>query len=182
MRPLYGVRCGIRGSHTTLTWLHFLCALDLKECEDSSKRKVTWSVDPAQTIAVAVGEVGISSSKPITVGQMFRHTKQQFPNNSALSFKEGDMWKKLSYMDYYGLCIRAAKSFLKVNMLDCWFVRLHVHVHCAYTPKPQLVHICGSFTTIAGLDQSSCALTWTQHLFNAECTCLLFNPAVGFGT
>ena len=96
-------------------FLFFL--LHSEQCEESSKRKVTWSTDPAQTVPITIGEAGISSAEPITVGQMFRQAKEQFPNHPALCFKEEDTWNKLSYMDYYNLCIRAAKSFLKVIIM-----------------------------------------------------------------
>ena len=111
-------RLGVGGSCTLLTGLSLLLFLIIhsEECKESSKRKVTWSTDPAQTVAITIGEDGVSSAEPITVGQMFHQAKEQFPNHPALCFKEGDTWEKLSYMDYYNLCIRAAKSFLKVVM------------------------------------------------------------------
>ena len=81
----------------------------------TGKSKV-WSVDPAKPVDVAVGEVGLAAAEPITIGRMFQETVKTFPGNPALAFKDQDTWTTIIYTDYYDLCIRAAKSFLKLGL------------------------------------------------------------------
>ena len=65
---------------------------------------------------MAIGESGIEAEEPITVGQLFRSTKERFPAHPALKYKEDGEWKAYTYTEYYDHCIKAAKSFLKVRM------------------------------------------------------------------
>ena len=51
-----------------------------------------------------------------TVGQLFKQTVEKFPMHPALKYKEGGIWKTITYTGYYDLCIKAAKSFLKVRV------------------------------------------------------------------
>ena len=65
---------------------------------------------------LAIGGSGIEAEEPITVGQLFKDAVERFPNHYALKYKEGDRWKPITYTEYYNLCIRVAKSFLKVRV------------------------------------------------------------------
>ena len=58
----------------------------------------------------------MGSAEPFTLGAMFKKTKDQFPNQPALAYEVADTegWTKVTYTKYYDLCIKAAKSFLKV--------------------------------------------------------------------
>ena len=51
-----------------------------------------------------------------TVGQIFKETVEKFPMHPALKHKEDETWKTITYTGYYNLCIKAAKSFLKVRV------------------------------------------------------------------
>ena len=51
-----------------------------------------------------------------TVGQIFKETVEKFPMHPALKHKEDETWKTITYTEYYNLCIKAAKSFLKVRV------------------------------------------------------------------
>ena len=51
-----------------------------------------------------------------TVGQLFKKTVKKFPMHPALKYKEDGTWKTITYTGYYDLCIKAAKSFLKVRV------------------------------------------------------------------
>ena len=51
-----------------------------------------------------------------TVGQLFKQTVEKFPMHPALKYKEGGIWKTITYTGYYDHCIKAAKSFLKVRV------------------------------------------------------------------
>ena len=69
-----------------------------------------------KVIDLAIGESGIEAETPITVGQLLQNTVTRFPVHPALKYKEEGIWKTITYTVYYNLCIRAAKSFLKVRV------------------------------------------------------------------
>lgn len=73
------------------------------------------TTDPAGGVELLIGESGLEAEEPITVGQMFQATKDKLPDGPALKYAEDGVWKVITYAEYYNLCIRAAKSFLKVN-------------------------------------------------------------------
>ena len=74
----------------------------------------TWK--PDEEVDLAMGKSGIEAEEPITVGQLFKSTKERFPDHPALKYKEEREWKSITYTEYYDECIRAAKSFLKVRV------------------------------------------------------------------
>ena len=74
----------------------------------------TWM--PDMGVEVAIGESGINAVEPITVGQLFKKSVKRFSMHPALKYKEDGTWKSITYTGYYNLCIKAAKSFLKVRM------------------------------------------------------------------
>ena len=71
---------------------------------------------PEIGVDLAIGESGIEAEEPITVGQLFKNTLEKFPTHPALNYKEDGAWKTITYTGYYELCIKAAKSFLKVRV------------------------------------------------------------------
>ena len=76
-----------------------------------------WSCDIHTTLPLRIGKEGYAAASPITVGELFRKIRDSYPDNVALSWKDGDEWKKMTYFEYYNECVRAAKSFLKVSDL-----------------------------------------------------------------
>ena len=74
----------------------------------------TWN--PDEVVDLAIGESGIEAEKPVTVGQLFKDVVARFPMHPALKYKEDGIWKTITYTEYYDLCIKAAKSFLKVRV------------------------------------------------------------------
>ena len=52
----------------------------------------------------------------MTVGQLFKDAVARFPMHPALKYKENGIWRTITYTEYYDLCIKAAKSFLKVRV------------------------------------------------------------------
>lgn len=62
-----------------------------------------------------MGDSGLAAETPLTVNQMFTSAVERFGDFTALSWKEGDQQKSLSYRKYYQTCRTAAKSFIKVN-------------------------------------------------------------------
>ena len=93
-----------------------------KEGDDKPKSKPhpartkvrTWN--PDEKVDLAIGESGIEAEEPITVGQLFKDAVARFPKHPALKYKEDGMWKTITYTQYYDLCIKVAKSFLKVRV------------------------------------------------------------------
>ena len=71
---------------------------------------------PEIGVDLAIGESGIEAEEPITVGQLFKDTLEKFPTHPALRYKEDGAWKTITYTGYYDLCVKAAKSFLKVRV------------------------------------------------------------------
>ena len=71
---------------------------------------------PEMGVDLAIGESDTEAMKPITVGQLFQKTVEKLPRHAALKYKEDGTWKTFTYNEYYELCIRAAKSFLKVRV------------------------------------------------------------------
>ena len=70
---------------------------------------------PDVGVDLNIGECSIEAMKPITVGQLFKDAVERFPMHPALKYKEDGIWKTITYNGYYDLCIKAAKSFLKVR-------------------------------------------------------------------
>lgn len=66
-----------------------------------------------------MGESGVAAEAPLTINQMFTSAVERFGDYTALSWKEGEQTKSLSYKDYYKACRTAAKSYLKVILLEC---------------------------------------------------------------
>ena len=65
---------------------------------------------------LAIGESGIESVGPITIGQLFKNTLDRPQKHPALQYKEDGEWKAISYKEYYRHCVNAARSFLKVGV------------------------------------------------------------------
>ena len=81
----------------------------------SARSKVrTWNAD--EVVDLAIGETGIEAEKPVAVGQLFKDAVARFPMHPALKYKDDGTWKTITYTGYYDLCIKAAKSFLKVRV------------------------------------------------------------------
>lgn len=74
------------------------------------------SSDPSVPVDLAYNDTAIGSMEPLTLGALFKRTKERFPDNPALAYEEEgkEGWQKISYSEYYKLAIRAAKSLLKV--------------------------------------------------------------------
>ena len=72
--------------------------------------------DPTLGVDIAVGVSRIDAVEPITVSQLFQATKERSPDHPALRYKEG-VWKSTTFAEYYAVCIKPAKYFLKVFVL-----------------------------------------------------------------
>lgn len=64
-----------------------------------------------------MGESGLAAEPPLTIHQVLASAVERFGDYTALSWKDGEQRKSLSYREYYQACRTAAKSFLKVSAL-----------------------------------------------------------------
>ena len=76
-----------------------------------------FTTDPSQPLEIRLGEgEEFSARPPQTVGSVFRQTVATHGDKQALAYKSnGGDWTRLSYTQYYNLCVRVAKSFRKVQ-------------------------------------------------------------------
>ena len=81
-----------------------------------------YSVVPEVELPIELGACGLAAEEPITIGQMFRQTVSSYPDTPALGHKEGEEWKKINYLEYYKLSVKAAKSFLKVINVYIYYI------------------------------------------------------------
>ena len=118
-----------------------------------------WSCDIHTTLPLQIGKEGYAAAPPITVGELFRKTRDTFPDNVALSWKDGGEWKRMTYVEYYNECVRAAKSFLKVSDLYVYLsARMYV-CHCCMS-------VCiSSFKNSVYVDHAARLIAGHQHYF-----------------
>ncbi|XP_051888967.1 long-chain-fatty-acid--CoA ligase ACSBG2-like [Pristis pectinata] len=75
-----------------------------------------WTTEKSSAVKIRMEESGRGADSPLTVGQMFKLTVRNFGHHDALAFKLEDHWEKITYKQYYSLCRKAAKSFLKLGL------------------------------------------------------------------
>ena len=93
--------------------------LEHDEPKPSSRppRTKVYSVDPSEPVDLLIGDTELTAAEPITLGQMFKSTRDKYPDYPALQYKEeeGGKYRPVTYSQYYDICVRVAKSFLKVS-------------------------------------------------------------------
>ena len=115
----------------------------------SPKRSQIYTIDPAIPIELDIGLEGISATEPLAIGHLLQRTKKKFPEYLAMANKNGESWKIVTYSEYYDLCIRAAKSFLKVNHRAC--------ILCpTFSFSPLSLLLCLSLSVFLSLSVSVC--------------------------
>ncbi|XP_058245610.1 long-chain-fatty-acid--CoA ligase ACSBG2 isoform X2 [Hemibagrus wyckioides] len=75
-----------------------------------------WTCQRDGEVKLRMGESGPAAEPPLTVNQLFTHAVEKYGNQTALGWKEGEHWKKITFGDYYKECRTAAKSFLKLGL------------------------------------------------------------------
>ncbi|XP_024134404.1 long-chain-fatty-acid--CoA ligase ACSBG2 isoform X2 [Oryzias melastigma] len=75
-----------------------------------------WTSQRDAEVKLRMGESGVAAEAPLTINQMFTSAVERFGDYTALSWKEGEQTKSLSYTDYYKACRTAAKSYLKLGL------------------------------------------------------------------
>ena len=99
-------------SITKIIIVHFISSIIAPERPPRTKY---FSLQPDDPVELLIGESGITAEEPISVGAFFKEAVRNYPDTTALGYKgEDGEWVKLTYTQYYDMCVRAAKSFLKV--------------------------------------------------------------------
>ena len=80
-------------------------------------RRKVYSIDPSEPVEILMGDTELTAAEPVTIGQMFKSICERFPDHAALMYKVGEAYEAITYKQYYDLCIRVAKSYIKVSLL-----------------------------------------------------------------
>ena len=67
-----------------------------------------------QAVKLRVKDADYKKYPPISIYSMFENTVKINPNHPALVYKKTDSWVHLTYDGYWKMCVKAAKSFIKV--------------------------------------------------------------------
>ena len=89
--------------------------LELNPPHPLPRRTKIRTTDPRNALEIPMEPEGIASEEPTTVGKVLKETVSKIPDKAALRYKEDDVWKTITYKEYYNLVIKAGKSFLKVK-------------------------------------------------------------------
>ncbi|TDH09584.1 hypothetical protein EPR50_G00088700 [Perca flavescens] len=73
-----------------------------------------WTTDAKGSVILRIEEG--CPEEPVTVHQMFKASVEKYGNMYALASKKNDKWEKITFLEYYQLCRRAAKSFIKLGL------------------------------------------------------------------
>ena len=91
----------------------------VQDGERSPWQRVVRTTDPSVGVDRIIEEPRglLAAEPPLTVGAMFKAVVERVPHRSALCYKDAaGSWKTISFAKYYGLCMAAAKSFVKVRV------------------------------------------------------------------
>ncbi|XP_029953055.1 long-chain-fatty-acid--CoA ligase ACSBG1 isoform X1 [Salarias fasciatus] len=73
-----------------------------------------WTTDAGGSVLLRMDDG--CPEKPVTVHQMFKTAVERYGNMHALASKINDKWEKITFFEYYQLCRKAAKSFIKLGL------------------------------------------------------------------
>ena len=72
-----------------------------------------------QPVKLRLSEVDMEKYPPLSVYTMFKRTVEKMPHHNALAFKATNsqsQWAYFTYEEYWKICNKAAKSFIKVHI------------------------------------------------------------------
>ncbi|XP_003461162.2 long-chain-fatty-acid--CoA ligase ACSBG2-like isoform X2 [Cavia porcellus] len=75
-----------------------------------------WTTRRDGEVRLRRGRVSSDQQAPLTVHDMVMHSATRYGNYIALGTKRRNQWHLLTYIQYYELCRRAAKGFLKLGL------------------------------------------------------------------
>ncbi len=67
-----------------------------------------------EPVKLRIKDTNSTEYKPLSVYTIFEQTVNKRPNHPALCYKQQDKWLKFTYKEYFEICRKAAKSFIKV--------------------------------------------------------------------
>jgi hypothetical protein len=72
-----------------------------------------------QPVKLRLGELDAKKYPPISIYTSFKKTVDMRPDHDALCYKPkpDGPWLQFSYLEYWKMCNKAAKSFIKVNLI-----------------------------------------------------------------
>ncbi|XP_038563073.1 long-chain-fatty-acid--CoA ligase ACSBG1 [Micropterus salmoides] len=73
-----------------------------------------WTTDAKGSVRLRIDEG--CPEEPVTVHQMFKVSVEKYGNMYALASKKNNKWEKITFLEYYQFCRRAAKSFIKLGL------------------------------------------------------------------
>ncbi|KAM9376062.1 long-chain-fatty-acid--CoA ligase ACSBG2 [Pholidichthys leucotaenia] len=73
-----------------------------------------WTTDASSAVRLRIDEG--CPDEPVTVHQMFKTSVEKYGDMPALASKKNNQWEKITFLEYYQLCRRAAKSFIKLGL------------------------------------------------------------------
>uniref|UniRef100_A0A673CQW9 Long-chain-fatty-acid--CoA ligase ACSBG1 n=1 Tax=Sphaeramia orbicularis TaxID=375764 RepID=A0A673CQW9_9TELE len=73
-----------------------------------------WTADAGSSVRLRIEEN--CPEEPLTVHQMFKASVEKYGNMFALASKKNNKWEKITFLEYYQFCRRAAKSFIKLGL------------------------------------------------------------------
>lgn len=71
-----------------------------------------WTSDADGSVRLRIDEG--CPEEPVTVHQIFKASVEKYGNMHALASKKNNKWEKITFLEYYQFCRKAAKSFIKV--------------------------------------------------------------------
>ena len=95
---------------------------------DSISETSLWSSGPDELVpsnslySTKLDQAVMLRSKPVdqrkypyrSVYTVFNNTRNKIPHQNAIAYKQNDSWCFFSYDEYFQMCNKAAKSFIKV--------------------------------------------------------------------
>ncbi|KAM8750915.1 long-chain-fatty-acid--CoA ligase ACSBG1 [Acanthopagrus schlegelii] len=73
-----------------------------------------WTSDADGSVRLRIDEG--CPEEPVTVHQIFKASVEKYGNMHALASKKNNKWEKITFLDYYQFCRKAAKSFIKLGL------------------------------------------------------------------
>ncbi|XP_033615494.1 long-chain-fatty-acid--CoA ligase ACSBG2-like [Fukomys damarensis] len=81
-----------------------------------SENQSYWTTERDGEVRLRLGRDANDQEAPLTVHDMVMHSAVKYVNYIALGTKRRNHWHLLTYGEYYELCRRAAKGFLKLGL------------------------------------------------------------------
>ncbi|XP_056678523.1 long-chain-fatty-acid--CoA ligase ACSBG2 isoform X5 [Monodelphis domestica] len=75
-----------------------------------------WTVNRDGEVRLRMENIGSGSERPMTIHKYMLDAVSKYGNYMALGTKKDNKWQMTTYKEYYELCRKAAKSFIKLGL------------------------------------------------------------------